>query len=130
MGEYEYSLLTIKNKAIMFCNQCGNELPANAAICMKCGVATGLPPVQGAAPIQVVQVVANKSRTAYVLLGLFLGGLGIHNFYAGYTGKGVAQLLITLLIGWWMCFPLIGVCIWVLVEICTVTHDAQGNQFS
>jgi TM2 domain-containing membrane protein YozV len=104
----------------MFCNQCGNELPANAAICMKCGVATGLPPVQ---------VVASKSRTAYVLLGLFLGGLGIHNFYAGYAGRGIAQLLITLF-GGWMCFPWIAVMVWVLVEVCSVTHDAQGNQFS
>ena len=107
----------------MFCNLCGNELPATAALCMNCGVATGLP------PFQVVQVVASKSRTAYVLLGLFLGGLGIHNFYAGYAGRGVAQLLITLF-GGWMCFPWIAVMVWVLIEVCSVTHDAQGNQFS
>ena len=113
----------------MFCVQCGNDLPANAAICMKCGVATGLPPVQVVAPAQVVQVVVSKSRTAYVLLGLFLGGLGVHNFYAGYAGRGIAQLLICLF-GGWMCFPWIAVMVWVLVEICTVTHDAQGNQFS
>lgn len=30
------------------------------------------------------------------LLGIFLGSLGIHNFYLGYTGKAVAQLLITI----------------------------------
>ena len=85
--------------------------------------------VQMVAPVQVVQVVASKSRTAYVLLGLFLGGLGIHNFYAGYAGRGVAQLLITLF-GGWMCFPWIAVMVWVLVEVCSVTQDAQGNQFS
>jgi TM2 domain-containing membrane protein YozV len=28
-------------------------------------------------------------------LGIFLGELGVHNFYLGYTGKAVAQLLIT-----------------------------------
>lgn len=38
-----------------------------------------------------------KSRIAAGLLGLLLGGLGIHNFYLGYTGKGIAQLLITVL---------------------------------
>lgn len=31
------------------------------------------------------------------LLGIFLGSLGIHNFYLGYTGKALAQLLISLL---------------------------------
>ena len=31
------------------------------------------------------------------LLAIFLGAFGVHNFYLGYTGKAVAQLLITLL---------------------------------
>jgi TM2 domain-containing membrane protein YozV len=31
------------------------------------------------------------------LLGIFLGTLGVHNFYLGYTGKAVAQLLIAVL---------------------------------
>lgn len=30
-------------------------------------------------------------------MGIFLGSLGVHNFYLGYTGKAIAQLLITLL---------------------------------
>ena len=38
-----------------------------------------------------------KSKIAGGLLGIFLGGLGVHNFYLGYTGKAVAQLLISLL---------------------------------
>lgn len=38
-----------------------------------------------------------KSKMAAGLLGIFLGSLGIHNFYLGYTGKALAQLLITLL---------------------------------
>ena len=38
-----------------------------------------------------------KSKIAAGLLGIFLGGFGVHNFYLGYTGKAVAQLLITLL---------------------------------
>lgn len=37
-----------------------------------------------------------KSKVAAGILGILLGSLGIHNFYLGYTGKGVAQLLITL----------------------------------
>ena len=57
----------------------------------------------------------SKPRVAYILLGLFLGCLGIHNFFAGFAGKGVAQLLITILTGW-LIVPLVAVWIWVVVE--------------
>ncbi|MFI3261154.1 MAG: TM2 domain-containing protein [bacterium] len=40
---------------------------------------------------------AQKSKVCAGILGILLGSLGIHNFYLGYTGKGVAQLLITVL---------------------------------
>jgi hypothetical protein len=33
-----------------------------------------------------------KSRLGYMILGVCFGTLGIHNFYAGYVGKGVLQL--------------------------------------
>ena len=69
-----------------------------------------------------------KSRVAFVLLGLFLGGLGIHNFYAGYTGKGVVQLLITLFFGW-LIVPLAIVGLWVLIEVITESKDARGIPF-
>jgi TM2 domain-containing membrane protein YozV len=56
---------------------------------------------------------ATKSKLAAGLLGIFLGGLGIHNFYLGYKGKALAQLLIAVLtIG----FGLIVTSIWGLVE--------------
>lgn len=38
-----------------------------------------------------------KSSLAAGLLGIFLGMFGVHNFYLGYTGKAIAQLLITVL---------------------------------
>lgn len=38
-----------------------------------------------------------KSRMAAGLLGIFLGSLGVHRFYLGYTGIGVVMLLITVL---------------------------------
>lgn len=36
-----------------------------------------------------------KSRVIAGLLGVLLGGLGIHRFYLGYTGIGIAQILVT-----------------------------------
>lgn len=70
-----------------------------------------------------------KSRTAYVLLAIFLGGLGIHNFYAGRIGCAVAQLLITLLTGW-LLFPLLIVGIWAIVDAIAVDEDGTGRKFA
>lgn len=38
-----------------------------------------------------------KSKVTAGVLGILLGVFGVHNFYLGYTGKAVAQLLLTLL---------------------------------
>jgi TM2 domain-containing membrane protein YozV len=76
------------------------------------------------------QMLSPKSRVAFVLLGLFLGCLGIHNFYAGYTGKGIAQLLITVFLGWLFGLGILITGIWALIEIIAVSTDAQGLRMS
>ena len=38
-----------------------------------------------------------KDKMAAGLLGIFLGGLGIHKFYLGYKKEGVIMLLVSLL---------------------------------
>ncbi len=70
-----------------FCSNCGMQTFPNAYVCTHCGVPLSQPIVVG----------EQKSKIVAGLLGIFLGSLGVHNFYLGYTGKGVAQLLITLL---------------------------------
>jgi TM2 domain-containing membrane protein YozV len=67
-----------------------------------------------------------KTRVTFVLLGIFLGVFGVHNFYAGYAKKGAIQLCVTLL----SCFygALVS-WIWAIIEICTVNKDAEGTQF-
>ncbi|MFN0141506.1 MAG: NINE protein [Pyrinomonadaceae bacterium] len=84
---------------------------------------------QPAYVVQPIIIGANKSRVSYVLLGIFLGGLGIHNFYAGYSGRGVAQLLLTLFLFWTIVVPIV-VWIWVIIEVISVDRDAYGNRFS
>ncbi len=65
-----------------------------------------------------------KSRLAYILLAIFLGGFGIHNFYAGYKKTAVIQLLLTLL----TCgIGSIVSCIWAIVDAVTVTQDSDGR---
>ena len=107
-----------KRVIVMYCKNCGNEIGPGAAVCTNCGVPVG----DGAnfcpncaaqvAPGAVVCVNCGaalntqpgipagynqKSKMAAGLLGIFLGSLGVHNFYLGNTGKAVAQLLISLL---------------------------------
>ncbi len=38
-----------------------------------------------------------KSKIAAILLSFFLGALGIHRFYLGHNGTGIAMLLLTVL---------------------------------
>lgn len=104
-----------------YCQNCQAPTDPAAEICTKCGVrlATG-PPAQG-----------TRSKMAAGLLGVFLGGLGIHRFYLGYTGIGVAQLVLSLF-GLVTCgITSIAAWIWGLIEgilILTgsIDKDAQG----
>ena len=67
-----------------------------------------------------------KSKLAAGLLGIFVGGLGIHRFYLGYIGLGIAQIAVT--------FVTCGVgYLWGFVEGIlilagsTITTDADGR---
>ena len=119
----------------MKCQYCGNEVAPGVQNCPSCGAASPQPvqqPPMNAPGAQYAQPVANvpagyeqKSRVVYILLGLFLGGFGIHNFYAGYHLRGVIQLLIVLFLGW-LIVPWIAVGVWVLIEICTIDKDVNS----
>lgn len=90
-------------------------------------------------PLQYMQQpTQQKSWVAALLLCFFFGTLGVHNFYLGYTGKGVAQLALTI-IGWITALIIIGfgflalVGIWVLVDLVLILtragnmgHDSRG----
>lgn len=57
-----------------------------------------------------------KSKIAAGLFGIFLGCFGVHNFYLGFTGKAVAQLLLTLIGGWVCGLGVAAASIWGLIE--------------
>ena len=68
-----------------------------------------------------------KKRLIFVVLAFLAGGLGVHNFYAGYIKRGIIQLVVFLLF-----FELYGgviTSIWAIIEACTVTCDARGIPF-
>ena len=101
---------------------------ANWSPLQQSQLATGLP-VSPSTPNATSSPSQNhepKDRVAYVLIAIFLGGFGIHNFYAGYTSRALAQLLICLLTCGIGC---IVTSIWAIIEACTVTQDAKGVRF-
>ena len=71
---------------------------------------------------------SQKSKLAAGLLGIFLGGFGVHNFYLGNTGKAVAQLLLTL-IGWVIVIGPAISGIWGLVEGIMILASHTGSQW-
>lgn len=100
----------------MYCRNCGQAMDPNAAVCVHCGFKKG----QGTAycsncgaqtqpgatfcpncgaPLAQYTPDQQKSKMTAGLLGVLLGGLGVHNFYLGYTGKGIAQICLSFCCG-------------------------------
>ena len=86
--------------AMVYCRECGTKHSDKAIACPKCGYANNA---------------GDKSALAYALLALFLGGLGVHKFYAGKNGVGVAMLLMGT-IGILLIVPFVAVWIWAFVD--------------
>ncbi|TAD75854.1 MAG: TM2 domain-containing protein [Oscillatoriales cyanobacterium] len=66
---------------------------------------------------------APKSKVAAALLCFFLGGLGIHRFYLGYTTVGLVQL-----------FTCGGCFMWMLVDLIVILtgglKDSEGRELT
>ena len=73
----------------------------------------GTPPGYGPVPGYGPPAYSGKSKVAAGILALLLGTFGIHNFYLGYTGKALFQLLGTLLSCGFLALPL---AIWAFIE--------------
>lgn len=90
----------------MFCFNCGKEIPNDVTFCPNCGAKISQTaeakinetPQQHANNKQVF--VAKKSRFVAIVLCIFLGLLGAHDFYLKREGCAIAKLLITLILGW------------------------------
>ena len=134
----------------MYCRNCAHEVADQAVICVSCGLA----PAAGkkycqscraetdpaaeickACGMRLAGVVPGdaRSKLAAGLLGVFVGGLGIHRFYLGYTGIGLAQLLVTIILGVLTCgFGTLAGHIWgfvegILILTGSINKDADGR---
>ena len=136
----------------MKCEYCDNPVPSGATRCPSCGA---IVPAERDMPIcaktqictdattsESISVksdinsnrswgdsylyVSRKNHVAYVLLAIFLGEIGVHNFYVGRIGRGIAQLLITI-ISFGMLFWVSW--LWAIIEACSVSTDGRGLPF-
>ncbi len=108
----------------MFCWNCGKEIDTNAVVCVHCGVSVTKMRKENTDPLA-------KSKLVAGLLGILLGEFGVHNFYLGYTKRGLAQLLLTC-VGWIVIVGPIIAYVWGLVEgiqilTGTIDKDADGR---
>lgn len=97
-----------------FCANCGKELPQGAAVCLNCGVAVKSTKEGD---------LAGQDKIVMILICLFLGGLGIHNFMMGETKKGVFKIIMSFCCGIGAILALID-----LVKIAMGTYVADPNK--
>ena len=106
----------------MYCRNCGEQLNDNQAICLKCGVAVGTgkafckncgkPVNEGAAVClscgckiedekknEAAGNLNGQDKMTMVLICLFLGGFGVHNFMMGEKKKGIMKIILTFCCG-------------------------------
>ena len=90
-----------------FCSNCGKEIAPNQDVCMNCGFSVKKPGGN----------LNGQDKIVMILVALFLGGLGIHNFMMGENKKGVFRIIMSLLCGIGYIFALID-----LVKIATDSY--------
>ena len=120
------------------CLNCGEELSSPGTYCMKCGTANNFEEEKEETVLgkdnKEFPKTFQKSRLKAGLLGIFLGGWGMHNFYLGYSKKGSIQMLVYVLGMYFFIGPFIS-SIWGLVEgimilAGVIKEDANGIQLS
>lgn len=115
----------------MYCTNCGVQLDDNAIFCTNCGHKVGRQSHHGRNIMEDLnysyQNVMSKPKSKLIagILAIVLGSLGIHDFYLGYTKKGVTHLLM------WVFFLGWASGIWGLVEALyiftgKISTDADG----
>ena len=107
---------TNNSTSTKYCRDCGAKILMNAEICPKCGCRQ----MSASESQKMNPDVSPKSRLAAALLCFFLGGIGVHRFYVGKTGTGIAMI-----------FTLGGLGIWVLIDLimilCGSFRDKNGK---
>jgi TM2 domain-containing membrane protein YozV len=74
------------------------------------------------------ETAGTKSRLIFILLAVFFGFMGTHNFYAERYKIAVVQFCVTALI-FWLIVPAFAIWIWALWKIYSVKSDGSAIDF-
>ncbi|MBS7297715.1 MAG: zinc-ribbon domain-containing protein [Eubacteriales bacterium] len=96
-----------------YCSNCGKEITPNAEVCMNCGVSAK----------KSKEYLNGQDKIVLILVCIFLGGFGIHNFIMGETKRGIFRIIMSFFCGLGTIFALID-----LVKIATDTYVVDHDK--
>lgn len=88
---------------MIYCRECGKKYSDHAKACPNCGYQ------------EKQDINLDKNIVVYLVLTWFLGFIGVHKFYSGKPGQGVAMLIMGT-IGWLLIIPGLVSVFWALID--------------
>jgi TM2 domain-containing membrane protein YozV len=80
-----------RDKGNNYCPECGQSLSnPKSDVCLNCGISLKRIKINNISN-------SSKSKIAAALFAFFLGTIGIHRFYLGYTGTGIIFIVLFVL---------------------------------
>ncbi|MBR2213990.1 MAG: TM2 domain-containing protein [Eubacterium sp.] len=114
-----------KDTGNKYCGNCGAEIQPQQAVCTQCGCVVNEAKKQAEAnKASAGDQVGGQDKIVVILVAIFIGTLGIHNFIMGETKKGVFKLVMSLVGGW---FCGLGVLVSLILTIMDIVKIASGT---
>ncbi len=136
----------------MYCRTCGSQIENDAVVCMHCGCKPlvghnycqncGATTTEGQVvclncgfSLQSKDSSEESERNMYIAaaLAFFLGSIGIHDFYLGYTKRGIIKVVLTVALAIIVIGPAIS-SIWSLVDFIKILSgsmtDSDGKKLT
>lgn len=106
---------------LKYCSNCGFEVHHNADLCLNCGKFINS---------KKITTSDSKSKIVAGLLALFIGSIGIHNFYLGDNKNGIIHLVL-----FFVGFLTFGITtfitsLWALIEAITIFTSTNAVDFN
>lgn len=116
-----------RDKGNNYCPECGKPVNSKSDVCLSCGISLKTIKSEN----NITYNSNTKSKIAAALFAFFLGGIGIHRFYLGYTGIGIVFVILFVLGFLTVGITWIVTGIWAFIEfiliLCNVIKDSNGN---